>query len=141
MKRKRALVRGSSATPAKPGAKGLLTDVRELILATRQTVAQGVNSALVLLYWKIGQRIRTDILQEKRADYGEKIVHALSAQLAVKFGRGFTKRNLFNMVRFAGVFPDREIVVSLIRQLTWTHFIALIPLTKPFQRDLYAEKK
>jgi hypothetical protein len=37
------------------------------------------------------------------------------------------------------VFPDREIVVSLIRQLTWTHFIALIPLDKPLQRDFYAE--
>jgi hypothetical protein len=42
-------------------------DVRELILTTRQTVAQGVNSALVLLYWQIGERIRTDILKEKRA--------------------------------------------------------------------------
>jgi len=32
------------------------------------------------------------------------------------------------MIQFAEVFPDREIVVSLIRQLTWTNFIALIPL-------------
>jgi len=36
----------------------LHAQVPELILATRQTVAQGVNSALVLLYWQIGQRIR-----------------------------------------------------------------------------------
>ena len=43
------------------------------------------------------------------------------------------------MVQFAEVFPDREIVVSLIRQLTWTHVIALIPLDKPLQRDFYAE--
>ena len=49
MKRKLALVKSSSATPAKPGAKGLLTDVRELILSARQTVAQGVNSALTRL--------------------------------------------------------------------------------------------
>lgn len=48
MKRKRALARRSSA-PAKPAAKGLLMDVRELILATRQTLAHGINSALVLL--------------------------------------------------------------------------------------------
>jgi hypothetical protein len=32
------------------------------------------------------------------------------------------------MVQFAEVFPDREMVVSLIRQLTWTHSIALIVL-------------
>ena len=43
------------------------------------------------------------------------------------------------MVQFADVFPDREIVVSLIRQLTWTHFIALIPLKDTLQREFYAE--
>lgn len=53
-----------------------------MILATRQTVAQGVNSALVLLYWQIGQRIRTDFLKQKRAEYGEKILYALSAKLS-----------------------------------------------------------
>ncbi len=43
------------------------------------------------------------------------------------------------MIQFTEVFPDREIVVSLIRELTWTHFIALIPLKDPLQRDFYAE--
>ena len=62
------------------GATALLAELRVLITATRQSVAQGVNSALVLLYWQIGQRVRTDILKRKRAEYGEQIVHALSAQ-------------------------------------------------------------
>ena len=43
------------------------------------------------------------------------------------------------MVRFAEVFPDQQIVVSLIRQLTWTHIIALLPLKDQLQRDFYAE--
>jgi hypothetical protein len=30
------------------------------------------------------------------------------------------------MIQFAEVFPDEQIVVSAIRQLSWTHFIALI---------------
>ena len=55
MKRKLAVTK-RSFLPAKPGPKPLLTDVREMILATRQTVAQGASSALVLLYWNIGQR-------------------------------------------------------------------------------------
>lgn len=65
---------------AKPVA--VLSEVRALILATRQTVAQGVNSALVMLYWQIGQRIRTVILNEKRAGCGEKILHALCARFS-----------------------------------------------------------
>jgi hypothetical protein len=44
-------------------------------------VARQVNSALVVLYWRIGQRIREDILKEKRAEYGEQILPTLSAEL------------------------------------------------------------
>ena len=138
MKQRLALVK-SSSMPARSGAKGLLAEVREMILATRQTVAQGVNSALVVLYWRIGQRIRTDILKEKRAGYGEKIVHALGAQLSAEFGRGFTKRNLFNMVRFAEVFVDLEIVHALSAQLSWTHLRRIIYLDEPLKRNFYAE--
>ena len=94
---------------------------------------------LTTLYWYVGQRIRQDILKEKRADYGEQIVSALSAQLEREFGRGFGEKNLRRMIQFAEVFPDREIVVSLMRQLTWTHFLALIPLDQPLQRDFYGE--
>ena len=89
------------------GPQELLTDVRELILAARQTVARGVNAALVVLYWQIGQRIRREILKEKRAEYGEEIVATLSRQLTAEFGRGFAEKNLSRMMRFAEVFPDR----------------------------------
>lgn len=83
---------------------------------------------LKFLSWKVGERIRREVLREKRAGYGEEILQSLSAKLETELGRGFSARNLANMVCFAEVFPDREIVVSLIRELTWTHFIALIPL-------------
>lgn len=126
-----------SSTIASPAT--LLSEVRELILHTRQTVAQGFNSALVLLYWQIGQRIRTDILKEKRAGYGEQIVHSLSGKLTIEFGRGFGIRSLFRMVRFAEVFPDIKIVSALRTQLGWTHLRQIIALDDPLQREFYAE--
>jgi predicted nuclease of restriction endonuclease-like (RecB) superfamily len=94
---------------------------------------------LTSLYWQIGSRIRQDILKEKRADYERKIVVTLSRQLTEDYGNNFNKKNLRRMIQFAEVFPDKEIVVSLIRQLSWTHFIALIPLKDDLQRDFYAE--
>lgn len=109
-----------ASPPAKPAA--LISDVRSLILQAREGVARAVDSTLTALYWSVGRRIRRDILNEKRAEYGEKIVHALSAQLEREFGRGFGEKNLFTMVRFAAAFPDEQIVSSLRRQLTWTHF-------------------
>lgn len=132
-----ASARKALRTAASPAT--LLSELRALILQTRQTVAQGVNSALVLLYWQIGQRIRTDILKEKRAGYGEQIFHSLSGKLTEEFGRGFAKSNLFNMVRFAEVFPDLEIVHALRAQLSWTHLRRIIYIDDPLQRDFYAE--
>lgn len=119
--------------------RNLLTDVRELIVSTRQTVARGVNAALVLLYWKVGERIRRDVLKEKRAEYGEEIVSTLSAQLVPDFGAGFALRNLRRMIQFSEVFPDPKIVATLSQQLGWSHFVELLPLRKHLQWDFYAE--
>lgn len=126
-----------AAQPA--GLAPLLADLRDLILTARQNVARAIDSGLVTLYWQIGRRIRQDILQEKRAEYGEQIVATLSRQLVVEFGRGFEQKNLRRMIQFAEVFSDHEIVVSLTRQLSWTHFVALVPLKDDLQRDFYTE--
>jgi hypothetical protein len=72
--------------------KVLLKDLRDLIVEARQDVARQVNSALVLLYWHIGERIQRDILKEKRAGYGEKIVATLSQQL----GWSHLSQSIFN---------------------------------------------
>jgi len=119
--------------------KVLLKDLRELIADARQEVARQVNSALVLLYWHMGKRIRQDILKEKRAGYGEQIVSAVSRELAAEFGQGFSTRNLWHMIRFAEVFPDEGIVNALSTQLGWTHFRHIIALDDPLKRDFYAE--
>ena len=87
----------------------------------------------------MGQRIHKDILEEKRADYGEKIVSTLSAQLVEEFGEGFARRNLFRMIRFVEVFPDEQIVSTLSTQLGWSHFVEIIPLKDELQREFYAE--
>jgi len=60
--------------------------------------------------------------------------------LARNYGNSFREKNLRRMIQFAEIFPDKEIVVSLIRQLNWTHLIALIPLTELPPKDLLKRK-
>ena len=117
----------------------LLADVRELILQAREGVARAVDSGLTTLYWHVGRRVRQDILKEKRAEYGAEIVSALGRQLEAEFGRGFGEKNLRRMVQFAEQFPDVQIVAAVLRQLGWTHFTILLPLSDPLKRDFYAE--
>ncbi len=117
----------------------LIGDIRSLIETARQNVAVTVNAGLTILYWQIGNRIRQDILEKKRAEYGQEIVVTLSRQLVSEFGEGFTDKNLRRMIQFAEAFPDMEIVVILSRQLSWSHFVRILPIKDDLQRDFYAE--
>jgi predicted nuclease of restriction endonuclease-like (RecB) superfamily len=125
--------------PKSLSTRSLVGDLRQLIEAAREQTAHAVNSTLVTLYWQIGKRIREDVLQNQRAQYGEEIVYALSRQLTADYGRGFTRANLFHMIRFAEVFPDEQIVNALRSQLSWTHFRELLPIDDRLKRDFYAE--
>ena len=117
----------------------LMRDLRGLIKEARDNVARSVNSALVTLYWNVGRRIQQDIMKEKRAAYGKEIVSALGRQLTTEFGRGFSEKSLWHMIKFAEVFTDESIVSALRRELSWTHFKRIIYLDDPLKRDFYAE--
>lgn len=132
------LSRAKSAAAVRD-SETLLAELRRMILSVRSQVAQAINAGLTMLYWQVGDRIRREILREKRAAYGEEIVSALGKQLGTEFGRGFSEKSLRHMIHFAEVFPNREIVSSLLRQLSWTHFLSIIYLKDPLQRDFYAE--
>lgn len=117
----------------------LLTELRGLIEAARQHVAQAANATLTMLYWHVGQRIHKEVLKEQRAEYGEEILPTLSAKLVRDYGQGFSARNLARMVQFADAFPDEAIVSPLATQLSWSHFIEILPLKQPLEREYYAE--
>ncbi len=106
----------------------LLSELSQLIEQNQQHLVSQANSTLTMLFWQIGNRINKEILQHKRADYGKQVVPTVSAQLKEKYGRNFELGNLRRMLQFAEQFPDMQIVATLSRQLSWSHFRELIPL-------------
>jgi predicted nuclease of restriction endonuclease-like (RecB) superfamily len=119
--------------------QALLGDIRALIESAHHRATAMVNSELTLLFWRIGRRIHTEALAGERAVYGEEIVPTLAAQLVRDYGRGFAEKNLRRMVQFATTFSDEPIVVTLSRQLSWSHFVSLLPLKDSLQREYYAQ--
>ena len=117
----------------------LFDEVKQLIEQTKNNVAVSVNSALTLLYWNIGKTINEDILKNERAEYGKEVVSTLSRQLQNEYGKGYAKRNLINMLKFAKTLTDKKIVHSLSAQLSWTHFKTLIYIEDDLKRDFYIE--
>ncbi len=126
------------STTSKP-PQDLVAELRQLIAEARRHAAAAVNVGLTLLYWRVGDRMRREVLGNLRAGYGEKIVATVSQQLVAEFGRGFESTNLTRMMKFAEAFPDLDIVATLSQGLSWSHFRELLPLKQPLQREFYAE--
>lgn len=115
----------------------LFSEIKALIQSARQRAAVAVNAELTLLYWQVGQRINTEVLKGERADYGKQVVSELAKNLSSLFGRGWSKRNLAQMVRFAELFPDQHFVQTLSAQLSWSHFVTLITIADEVKRAFY----
>ena len=118
----------------------LFSDLAQIIEQGKKQVVAQVNSALTITYWHIGNKINEHVLNNERAAYGKEIVAPVATQLVSKFGKSFELKNLYRMMQFAEVFPEIEIVVTLSRQLAWSHFITIIPLKKEEERNFYAQK-
>ena len=122
-------------------ADSLHDELRALIASSRQRLASAVNAELTRLYWSVGQRLRTEVLGgADRAKYGDQLIKRVGDQLAQEFGRGFDAKNLRRMVQFAQTFPLPEIVATLSRQLSWSHFVNLLPLKTEPARQFYASQ-
>ena len=119
-------------------SKSLVEDLRQIIEQARGRVAATVNNELTMMYWHIGERINRDVLGNQRAEYGKQIVSTVSRQLQEEYGtKGFDEKNIRRMMQFAQIMPDVQIVVTLSRQLSWSHFVEVISLNDELQREFY----
>jgi predicted nuclease of restriction endonuclease-like (RecB) superfamily len=138
MKKQRSLTKAKTSKPSVKKSD-LLEDLRNMIDQAKQSVASVVNIHLIALNWQMGRRIRSEILKKRRAEYGKEILATVSQELTKEYGQGFTTSSLSRMLKFAELFPDEQIVATLSQQLSWSHFIEILPLKEGLKRDFYAE--
>lgn len=117
----------------------LFCEIKALIDATKQRVTIVINAELTLLYWHIGNCIKTKILKGDRAEYGKQIMVTIAQKLTQTYGKGWSEKQLRHFVNFAETFPNQEIISALGRQLSWTHLKTLIYIDDNLKRDFYIE--
>lgn len=116
----------------------LMTDLCQIINQARSHVAATANYDLTMMYWHIGDRINKEVLGNQRAEYGKQIVSTISTQLQSLYGsKGFESRNIRRMMQFSKQLQDEQIVSQVATQLSWSHFIEIIPLKDPLAREFY----
>ena len=112
--------------------------VVEILRAARTQAHRAVNFAMVEAYWTIGRMIVEEEQRgETRAGYGTQRIARLSERLCSEFGRGFSVQSLWNMRQFYQCFP---ILSALRRELTWTHYKALIRVESESARSCYLQE-
>lgn len=117
--------------------ESLYKDIQQLIETARRQVVTQVNQALVITYWQIGKTIKTEVLDDGRAEYGAGTMELLAEKLVSEYGSGFGRRNLFRMAKFYQQFPDLEIVTTVSTQLSWSHFVEILKLEDAVMREFY----
>ena len=93
---------------------------------------------MMSLYWGIGKRLFHELTGEQKPEYRKYIVIEISRRLAKHYGTGFDKTSISRMIKFYEEFPQYENVATLSQQLTWSHFVELLPIQDELKRDFYA---
>lgn len=126
------------SVPAAPPEEQAFAEVVEMIQAARGQAVAAVNTALIDLYWRIGEYISRKL---ETAAWGEGVVEALARYIQRHHPnlRGFTRRNLFRMKQFFEAYRGGDENVSpLVRQLPWTHHLIILGQSKsPEEREFY----
>ena len=115
-----------------------INEIKKILKNARQKAYTAVNSAMVEAYWEIGRRIVEEEQRGKeRAEYGKEIVKNLSKELTEEFGKGFSRRTLWEMRKLYVYFSDYEKVRTLFAQLTWSHFQKVLRVSSEKARIFY----
>ncbi len=124
------------AVAASATYRELIERLRNRIRESQTRAARTLNTELVMLYWSIGR----DILDQQQAGgWGDDVVGRIAQDLSADTGsaRGFSRRNLFYMRRFAALWPDPEKVPPVVAQIGWTAHRVLLDAWGD-DPDLYA---
>ena len=124
-------------------SENILNDIQNIIEVSQKEVYRAVNTILVQRNWLIGYRIAEEELGgEHRAEYGADIIKKLSKELTEKYGKGFTKSNLYGFYSFYKAYP--EIFQTLSGkseiQLSWSHYAILSRILDRTARKWYEDE-
>ena len=116
----------------------LVNSIGELLDSARKQIARTINTILIETYWKIGKRI-VEYEQKggEKADYGTKLLTRLSKDLRLKYGKGFSKSNVYLMRLLYIKYPKFQ---TLSGKLSWSHYVELLGITDDLARSFYEEQ-
>ena len=121
----------------------ILNDVQTIIEVSQKEAYRSVNTILSQRNWLIGYRIAEEELAgEERAEYGAEVIKKLSRELTKRYGKGYTKTNLYSFYRFYKCFPEifHSVSGKSAFKLSWTHYRILLQVHDETARKWYEKE-
>ncbi|MGH9626840.1 MAG: PDDEXK nuclease domain-containing protein [Bryobacteraceae bacterium] len=142
-----------SATRYKPLYDGIV----ELLNSARRAAGRAVNSIITTTYWEMGRRIVEEEQRGRRkAGYGEQLIDQLARDLTARFGRGFSRTNVFQIRQFYLAYQEiiqmpsgQSFLVEKVQTvsgqlpafpLSWSHYVRLLSVQDLNARRFYEEQ-
>ncbi len=118
--------------------ENLLGTICEVYENGKVRAFSAVNTELVKTYWEIGKYI-VEFEQNgaKKAEYGKGLLEQLSRDLSIKYGKGFSRSNLFQIRSFYVTYPKIQTVSG---KLSWSHIVELLKIGDDFEREFYEKQ-
>ena len=99
--------------------RSVFGEVSGIIDAARRSAARSVNAVMTAAYWRIGRHIvEFEQSGEERAAYGTALVERLATDMTQRFGRGFSRQNLWQMRQFCLSYPPERILQTVSGEST-----------------------
>ncbi|MFH0763984.1 MAG: PDDEXK nuclease domain-containing protein [Candidatus Omnitrophota bacterium] len=120
------------------GYHNLIKNIGDILARGRHKAYVAVNNILVTTYWHIGKEI-VDFEQHgsERADYGSDLLSHISRDLSERYGKGFSRSNVYIMRQFYLKYPK---IQTLSGKLSWSHFVELLGVTDDLARGFYEKQ-
>jgi len=112
----------------------IFTNIKELVINSRNRVYSTVNTEMLNLYWNIGKIIMEIQQGDERAVYGNAVLEKLSQKLINEFGNGFSSKNLRTLRKFYLTYPIWKTVSS---KLSWSYYLELLKIDYEPKRNFY----
>ena len=117
------IIKKQNSMMENPNSDVLYQDACTIIDQAQVSAYRAVNETLIKRNWLLGMRIQHEVLKDKRAEYGERVVKSLASALVKRYGRGFSMRNLYNFIAFYQSHPSNFHAVigkseSILQSLT-----------------------
>ncbi len=116
----------------------LVNNIGTILEKGRKEAIIIINQILVKTYWEIGRQIvEYEQKGKERAEYGSKLLTKLSKDLKIKYGKGFSKSNIYLMRLFYLNYPKFQTVSG---KLSWSHYIEILTIDEELERSFYEKQ-